>query len=151
MSQLFRPQKPAWIDEFKTFLLRGNVIDLAVAVVIGAAFTGIVTSLVANIINPLIGVVTGGVDFSNHFITLKGAVQPTIAAAKKAGAVTLNYGLFVNAVINFVIVAFAIFWMIRTVQKLYRQPPPPEAAPAPTPTEQLLTEIRDLLKSRPQA
>ena len=148
MSQSFRPQKPAWVDEFKTFLLRGNVIDLAVAVVIGAAFTGIVTSLVANIINPLIGLITGGVDFSNHFITLKGTVQPTIAAAKTAGAVTLNYGLFINAIINFVIVAFAIFWMVRMVQKLYSKPPP--AAAAPTPTEQLLTEIRDLLKSRPE-
>ncbi len=151
MSQSFRPKTPGWIDEFKTFLLRGNVVDLAVAVVIGAAFTGIVTSLVANIINPLIGLITGGVDFSNHFVTLKGAVQPTIAAAKKAGAVTLNYGLFINALINFVIVAFAIFWMVRLVQKLYRKPSPPAAAPAPTPTEQLLTEIRDLLKSRPEA
>lgn len=152
MPQSFRPKKPAWVDEFKAFLLRGNVIDLAVAVVIGAAFSGIVSSLVANVINPLIGLMTGGIDFSNHFVTLKGSVQPTIAAAKKAGAVTLNYGLFVNALINFVIVAFAIFWMVKAAQQLYRKPPPPAAAaPAPTPTEQLLTEIRDLLKSRPQS
>jgi large conductance mechanosensitive channel len=138
------------VDEFKTFLLRGNVVDLAVAVVIGAAFTGIVSSLVANIINPVIGLITGGVDFSNHFITLKGTVAPTLEAAKKAGAVTLNYGLFINAIINFVIVAFAIFWMVRLIQKLYRAPPPPAAVePPPTPSETLLTEIRDLLKSRP--
>lgn len=152
MSVSFRPKKPSWVDEFKVFLLRGNVIDLAVAVVIGAAFTGIVSSLVANIINPLIGLITGGVDFSNHFITLKGAVAPTLAAAKKSGAVTLNYGLFINAVINFVIVAFAIFWMVRLIQKLYRQPAPaPAAEPPPSPSEILLAEIRDLLRSRPQA
>ncbi len=150
MSQSFRPKTPGWVDEFKTFLLRGNVVDLAVAVVIGAAFTGIVSSLVANIINPVIGLITGGVDFSNHFITLKGTVAPTLEAAKKAGAVTLNYGLFINAIINFVIVAFAIFWMVRLIQKLYRAPPPPAAVePPPTPSETLLTEIRDLLKSRP--
>ncbi|MGC9270302.1 large conductance mechanosensitive channel protein MscL [Acidiphilium sp.] len=150
MSQTFRPKAPGWVDEFKTFLLRGNVVDLAVAVVVGAAFTGIVSSLVANIINPIIGLLTGGVDFSNHFITLKGTVAPTLAEAKKAGDVTLNYGLFINAIINFVIVAFAIFWMVRLIQKLYRAPPPPAAVePPPTPSETLLTEIRDLLKARP--
>lgn len=148
MSQSFRPKTPGWVDEFKTFLLRGNVVDLAVAVVIGAAFTGIVSSLVANIINPLIGLLTGGVDFSNHFITLKGTIAPTLAAAKKAGAVTLNYGLFINAIINFVIVAFAIFWMVRLLSKLYKKPAPAPAAPVPTPTENLLGEIRDLLKSK---
>lgn len=149
MQSPIRVSKPGWIDEFKVFLLRGNVIDLAVAVVIGAAFTGIVSSLVSNIINPLIGIITGGVDFSNHFITLKGAVAPTLVAAQKAGAVTLNYGLFVNAIINFAIVAFAIFWMVRLIQKLYRKPPPAAAEPPPTPSEALLTEIRDLLKARP--
>lgn len=143
-------KKPGWIDEFKSFLLRGNVIDLAVAVVIGAAFTRIVTSLVQNIINPIIGLLTGGVDLSNHFITLKGAAQPTIAAAKKAGSVTLDYGVFLNTLINFVIVAFAIFWIVRMIQKLYRAPPPaPAADPPPTTSELLLVEIRDLLKTRP--
>lgn len=143
-------KRPSWIDEFKAFLVRGNVVDLAVAVVVGAAFTGIVSSLVANIINPLIGLATGGVDFSNHFVTLKGNVAPTLAAAKKAGAVTLNYGLFINAVINFVIVAFVIFWVVKMVQKIYYKPPPPAAVPAPSPTEQLLAEIRDLLKIQHQ-
>lgn len=152
MSQSFMPKKPGWVDEFKSFLLRGNVIDLAVAVVIGAAFTGIVSSLVTNIINPVIGFLTGGVDFSNHFVTLKGVVAPTLAAAKKSGAVTLNYGLFINAVINFVIVAFAIFWMVRLIQKLYRSPPPaPAVEPPPTATETLLTEIRDVLKGQHEA
>lgn len=149
MPETFKPSRPAWIDEFKAFIVRGNVVDLAVAVIIGAAFTSIVKSLVTDVINPVIGLLTGGVDFSNHFITLKGAAEPTIEAAKKAGAVTLNYGLFLNALINFVIVAFAIFWMVRTIQKLQRKAPAePAAPPAPTPSEQLLTEIRDLLKTR---
>ena len=137
--------KPGWLDDFKAFIMRGNVVDLAVGVVIGAAFTGIVNSLVKDIITPLIGLITGGVDFSNHFITLRGPAEHTLADAQKAGAVTINYGVFLNAVINFLIIAAAIFWMVRLLQKLYKAPPP--AAPAPTPTETLLTEIRDLLKS----
>lgn len=149
MSGSFKPKAPAWVDDFKAFVMRGNVIDLAVAVVIGAAFTAIVKSLVSDIINPVIGLLTGGVDFSNLFITLKGTAAPTLAAAKKAGAVTLNYGLFINAMIYFLIVAFAIFWMVRMIQKLHRTAPPePAPPPAPSPTEQLLTEIRDLLKTR---
>lgn len=150
MSESFKPKAPAWVDEFKAFLMRGNVVDLAVAVVIGAAFTGIVKSLVSDIINPIIGLITGGVDFSNLFVTIKGTVAPTLEAAKKAGAVTLNYGLFINAIINFLIVAFAIFWMVRVIQKLHRKAPEePAPPPAPSATEQLLTEIRDLLKERP--
>ncbi len=140
-------KKPGWVGEFQAFLMRGNVVDLAVAVVIGAAFTKIVNSLVADLINPIIGLATGGVDFSNHFATLSGKVEPTLAAAKKAGAVTLNYGVFINAVINFVIVAFAIFWLVRMIQKLYAKPAAPAAPPPPTVSESLLTEIRDLLKS----
>jgi large conductance mechanosensitive channel len=139
-------KKPGWLDDFKAFILRGNVVDLAVGVIIGAAFTGIVGSLVKDIITPCIGLLTGGVDFSNHFVTLKGPVEPTLADAVKAGAVTLNYGVFLNAVINFLIVATAIFWLVRLITKLYKAPPP--AAAAPTPTESLLTEIRDVLKSR---
>ena len=139
---------PGWLDDFKAFIMRGNVVDLAVGVVIGAAFTGIVGSLVKDMINPIIGLITGGVDFSNHFIILKGTPALTLADAQKAGDVTLNYGVFINAIINFLIVAAAIFWMVRVIQKLYKTPVPPEAAPAPTPTENLLTEIRDLLKSR---
>ncbi len=149
MSDLLhtRLKTPGWVDDFKAFIMRGNVVDLAVGVVIGVAFTGIVGSLVKDIINPIIGLITGGVDFSNHFITLRGPVEPTLAEAQKAGDVTINYGLFLNAVINFLIVAAAIFWMVRLLQKLYKSPPP--AAAALTPTESLLTEIRDLLKTGP--
>ncbi|WP_298214227.1 large conductance mechanosensitive channel protein MscL [Acidocella sp.] len=137
---------PGWVDDFKAFIMRGNVVDLAVGVVIGAAFTGIVNSLVKDIINPLIGLLTGGVDFSNHFIILRGAPAATLAEAQKAGDVTINYGLFINALINFLIVAAAIFWVVRLIQKVYKSPPP--AAAAPSQTELLLTEIRDLLKTR---
>jgi len=148
MAELPIPKKPGWIDDFTAFLMRGNVVDLAVAVVIGAAFTKIVNSLVADLINPIIGLITGGVDFSNHFITLTGQVEPTLAAAQKAGAVTLNYGTFINAVINFVIVGFAIFWLVRAVQKVHtKQVAAPAAPPPPSATETLLTEIRDLLRS----
>jgi large conductance mechanosensitive channel len=147
MSQVLQTlKKPGWVDEFKAFIMRGNVVDLAVGVVIGAAFTGIVGSLVKDMITPFIGLLTGGVDFSNLFLTLKGPVEPTLADAVKAGSVTLNYGVFLNAVINFVIVAFAIFWLVRLVSKLYKSPPP--AVAAPTATETLLSEIRDLLKTR---
>ncbi len=141
-------KKPSWMDDFKAFIMRGNVVDLAVGVVIGAAFTGIVNSLVKDIINPVIGLITGGVDFSNHFIVLKGIPALTLAAAQKAGDVTLNYGVFINAIINFIIIAAAIFWMVRVVQKIYKTPTPPAAAPAPTPTETLLAEIRDLLRAK---
>jgi large conductance mechanosensitive channel len=148
MSEMLKSVKtPGWVDEFKAFVMRGNVVDLAVGVVIGAAFTGIVGSLVKDIITPVIGLLTGGVDFSNLFITLKGPPEATLADAVKAGAVTINYGVFLNAVINFVIIAFAIFWMVRLISKLYKAPPPaPE--PGPTPSEALLGEIRDLLKAR---
>ncbi len=139
-------KKPTWLDDFKAFILRGNVVDLAVGIIIGAAFTTIVSSLVKDIITPVIGLATGGVDFSNHFVTLKGPVEPTLGDAVKAGAVTLNYGVFLNAVINFLIVATAIFWLVRMIQKLHKAPPP--AALGPTPSEALLTEIRDLLKSK---
>jgi large conductance mechanosensitive channel len=148
MSDILKSVKtPGWVDEFKAFIMRGNVVDLAVGVVIGAAFTGIVGSLVKDIITPVIGLLTGGVDFSNLFVTLKGPAEPTLDAAVKAGAVTINYGVFLNAVINFLIIAFAIFWMVRLIAKLHKAPSPaPE--PGPTPSEALLGEIRDLLKAR---
>jgi large conductance mechanosensitive channel len=147
MSQVLKSVKtPGWVDEFKAFIMRGNVVDLAVGVVIGAAFTGIVGSLVKDIITPVIGLFTGGVDFSNLFFTLKGPLEPTLADAVKAGADTINYGVFLNAVINFLIVAFAIFWMVRLIAKLHKSPPP--AAATPTASEALLGEIRDLLKAR---
>ena len=138
---------PGWVSQFKTFILRGNVVDLAVGIIIGAAFTGVVGSLVKDIFTPLIGLLVGGIDFTNLFITLRGAPQPTLDAAQKAGAVTLNVGLFLNAVIQFVIVAFAIFWVVKALSKLQRRDP---FAPAPiSSTDALLTEIRDVLVNSP--
>ena len=113
MSQYLHVKKPGWVDDFRAFIMRGNVVDLAVGVVIGAAFTGIVGSLVKDILTPFIGLLTGGVDFSNLFFTLKGPVEPTLADAVKAGDVTVNYGVFLNAVINFIIVATAIFVLVQ--------------------------------------
>jgi large conductance mechanosensitive channel len=132
------------LEEFKKFAMRGNVLDLAVGVIIGASFTGIVNSLVSDIIMPPIGLALGGVDFSNFFWVIKGPHTDTLAAAKAAKAVTINYGLFVNAVINFMIVAFALFLLIRQINKL-STPKPSE--PETTPEDVLLLrEIRDSLK-----
>jgi len=132
--------------EFKAFALRGNVIDLAVGVIVGAAFTTIVSSLVSDLLMPPLGVLLGGIDFSDFFFVLKGPHAETLAAAKQAGAVTLNYGLFINAVIRFIIVAFAIFLLVRWINRLFAAS---KSAPAaPTKSEELLTEIRDLLKTR---
>jgi large conductance mechanosensitive channel len=133
------------LEEFKKFALRGSVVDLAVGVIIGAAFGGIVQSLVADVLMPLIGAVTGGLDFSNYFIALSSKVTAdTLVEAKKQGAV-LAWGNFLTLVINFVIVAFVLFVVIRLMNRLARA----DAAktPAPTKQEELLTEIRDLLKS----
>jgi large conductance mechanosensitive channel len=116
------------LKEFKEFIMRGNVLDLAVAVIIGAAFGRIVTSLVNDIVMPPIGIVLGKVDFSNLFIDLSGAHHATVAAAKAAGAATINYGVFLNTIIDFLIVAFAIFLVIRQANKFKKEP---EAA-APT-------------------
>lgn len=136
-------------QEFKKFAMRGNVIDLAVGVIIGASFTGIVNSVVKDLINPVLGLAMGGVDFSNYFVTLKGPEMPTLAEATKAGAVTLNYGVFINAVINFLIVAIVLFLLIRQINRLTT---PKEAPPAPPPPPAedvvLLREIRDIMKSR---
>ncbi len=141
--------RPVWVQEFQSFILRGNVVDLAVGIIIGAAFTAIVGSLVKDLFNPIIGLLLGGIDFSNIFITLKGPTAPTLEAAKTAGAVTLNVGLFLNAVIQFLIVAFAVFWMVKVLSILQRKkeaaPPPPAA---PSKSEVLLTEIRDLLAKK---
>ncbi|MFH1277106.1 MAG: large conductance mechanosensitive channel protein MscL [Candidatus Eisenbacteria bacterium] len=118
--------------EFKAFAMRGNVIDMAVGIVIGTAFGAIVKSLVADVIMPPIGMLLGNVDFSNLFLVLKGAVPggfPTITAAQEAGAVTLNYGLFFNTIINFLIVAFAIFMVIRSMNKMKKEEAAPPAAP----------------------
>src|ERR1700742_2256046 len=130
------------ISEFKKFAVRGNVVDLAVGVIIGASFTGIVNSLVNDVIMPPIGLALGGVNFSNFFFVLKGdRAVDTLAAAKAAKDVTINYGLFVNAVINFLIVAFVLFMLIRQLNKLVA-PPAAEAAPAPSEEILLLREIR---------
>jgi|SRR5581483_10478433 len=113
---------------FKEFIMRGNVLDLAVGVVIGAAFGRIVTSLVNDILMPPIGLLTGKVDFNNLFVDLSGANHPTVAAAKAAGAATINYGVFLNTVIDFLLVAFVIFLVVRQANKLRRPgeaPPPP--------------------------
>jgi large conductance mechanosensitive channel len=134
------------LGEFKKFALRGNVVDLAVGVIIGAAFGSIVQSLVGDIFMPLIGAVTGGLDFSNYFIPLSSKVTAdTLVEAKKQGAV-LAWGNFLTLTINFVIVAFVLFLVIRLMNRLVRA----EAAKAPVPSkqEELLTEIRDLLKAQ---
>ncbi len=110
------------LNEFKKFAMRGNVIDLAVGIIIGASFGKIVASFVADILMPIIGILLGKVDFSNLFVSLSGGKYTTIAAAKAAGAITLNYGLFVNAIVDFVIIAFAIFLLVRQVNKLSTQP-----------------------------
>ena len=136
-------------DEFKKFAMRGNVIDLAVGVVIGAAFGAIVGSLVKDIIMPPVGYAMGGIDFSNFFFTLKGPVVATLAEAQKAGAVTINYGVFINAIINFIVIALALFVLIRGINRLQAKPAEAPAAPPPTPEDVLLLrEIRDQLKAR---
>lgn len=135
--------------EFKEFAVKGNLIDMAVGITIGAAFGAFAASFVGDIFSPPLGLLLGGVDFSDMFAVLReGATVPppyaTLAAAKEAGAVTLNYGLFLNALINFLIVAFAMFMVVKAANRLKRQE---AAAPAaPTTQEKLLTEIRDLLK-----
>jgi len=118
------------LKEFKEFAMRGNVVDMAVGIIIGAAFGGIVTSFVNDVLMPPVGLLLGRVDFSNLFIVLRGDHFATLAQAKAAGATTLNYGIFLNAVVNFLIVAFAVFLLVRQVNKLRREP-----ASAPTTKE----------------
>ena len=135
--------------EFKEFAMRGNVVDMAVGIVIGAAFTSIVNSLVRDVIMPVVGLISGGVDFSNVFITLKGGSFETLKAAQEAGAVTLNIGVFINAIISFVIVAFALFLLVKGMNSLKRkQEEAPAEAPPPPREVQLLEEIRDALVKR---
>ena len=135
-------------QEFRTFVMRGNVVDLAIGVIIGASFTGIVSSLVKDILMPPIGLLLGGIDFSNFFVVLKGNhALATLKAATDAGAVTLNYGLFINTLLNFIIVTFVLFLLLRQINKLKK--PAPNSPPAETPEDiQLLREIRDSLKAR---
>ena len=142
------------LREFKEFAMRGNVLDMAVGIIIGAAFGTIVNSLVNDVIMPPVGLALGGVDFTNMFVTLRDGAKAagpyaSLADAKAAGAVTLNYGLFVNSIVSFLIVAFAIFMVVKGANSLKQQQAEAAAAPpAPTKDQLLLTEIRDLLKSR---
>ena len=145
------------IKEFKDFIAKGNVMDLAVGIIIGAAFTAIVSSLVGDLINPVIGLILGGVDFTNMFVVLKGEVPAGVglATAREAGAAVFAYGAFVTAVINFLIIAFVVFMLIKAVNKIKdssvsKGEPVPSAPTGPT-QEELLTEIRDVLKARPAA
>ena len=134
------------LEEFKKFALRGNVVDLAVGVIIGAAFGAIVTSLVGDIIMPIIGAITGGLDFSNYFVALSSKVTAdTLVEAKKQGAV-LAYGSFLTVTLNFIIIAFVLFMAIRSLGKMMKKET--EKAPPVNKQEQLLAEIRDLLKAR---
>jgi large conductance mechanosensitive channel len=134
------------LEDFKKFALRGNVVDLALGVIIGAAFSGIVNSLVADINTPLIGAASGGLDFSNHFIPLSAKVTATnLEEAKKQGAV-IAWGHFITLVLNFIIVALVLFLVVRSMANMMREEE--EKAPALSKQEQLLTEIRDLLTSR---
>ncbi|MEN6626894.1 MAG: large conductance mechanosensitive channel protein MscL [Candidatus Sumerlaeia bacterium] len=135
------------VKEFKEFAMRGNMVDMAVGIIIGAAFGKIVASLVADVIMPPIGLIAGGLDFSNWFVNLSGEHYATLDAAQKAGAATLNYGRFLSEIINFAIVAFAIFLLVKVVNRLKRQE---EAKPPAPPSDEvkLLTEIRDALKAK---
>ncbi|MFZ4124686.1 MAG: large conductance mechanosensitive channel protein MscL [Rickettsiales bacterium] len=136
------------LNEFKAFIAKGNVLDMAVGIIIGAAFTAIVGSLVSDIINPIIGMFIGGIDFSNYYFDLSMGEYGSLDEAKKAGAPLIMYGLFINAIIKFLIVAFVVFILVKNVNKLKEKLVKAEAA-APTPTPEdvlLLREIRDALK-----
>lgn len=137
------------LKEFKDFAMRGNVVDMAVGIIIGAAFGKIVSSLVADIIMPPIGLIMGGVDFANLFINLSGGEYASLEAAKEAGAATINYGVFISTVLDFVIVAFAIFMVIKQMNRLKKkEEEAPAEPPAPPRQEVLLEEIRDALKAK---
>ena len=134
------------IAEFKAFAMRGNVIDLAIGIIIGVAFGAIVTSLVNDIIMPPIGLLLGNVNFSDLYINLSGTTYPSLVAAKAAGAPVIAYGLFINTIINFLIIAFVVFLIVKTINKMTATEKK-EAPPAPPSKEvQLLTEIRDALR-----
>ncbi|MCI0755265.1 large-conductance mechanosensitive channel protein MscL [Teichococcus vastitatis] len=149
MSASLKDWTPGWIAQFKAFVTRGNVIDLAVGIIIGAAFTSIVNSLVEDIFNPMIGLLIGGVDFSNLFVVIRGERLPTLEATRAAGSVALGIGLFINAIIKFLIVAFAVFWVVRILTRISLRKDAEAPKPLPTTSEILLTEIRDELKRRP--
>jgi large conductance mechanosensitive channel len=138
------------LKEFKDFAMKGNVLDMAIGVIIGGAFGKIVSSLVSDVLMPPIGLLMGKVDFPSLFLNLSGTPQPSLAAAKAAGAPTLNYGVFLQSVFDFIIIAFVIFILVKQVNRFKNEappaPPPPPAGP--TNEEKLLMEIRDALKGR---
>lgn len=134
----------SFLSDFKSFAMRGNVVDMAVGIIIGSAFGAIVSSVVADVIMPPIGLLIGGIDFSNFAVTIK-------EATKTDPAVVISYGKFIQTIANFVIIAFSVFMLIKLMTKLeHKKPVAPPAPPAPTKDQELLTEIRDLLKSRNQ-
>lgn len=143
-------REPAWLAEFKAFIMRGSVVDLAVGLVVGAAFTTIVTSFVEDLINPIIGLAIGGVDFSNIFLVLNGERQASLAATRQGGAAVLAVGAFLNTIIKFLIVSFAIFWVVKALSRL-RLRELGKVAAAPAPSEVLLAEIRDELRAQRKA
>jgi len=135
------------LKEFKDFAMKGNVLDMAIGVIMGGAFGKIVSSLVSDVLMPPIGLLTGGVDFSSLFLNLTGTPQPSLTAAKAAGAPTINYGVFLQATFDFIIIAFVIFLLVKQMNRFKKEAPP--APPAgPTNEEKLLMEIRDALKGR---
>jgi large conductance mechanosensitive channel len=143
-----KQRRGSMLKEFRDFAMRGNLVDMAVGIIMGTAFGGLVNSLVNDIIMPVVGTITGGMNFTNFFIILSrppGSQLLTLEDAKKAGAATLNFGLFINLIINFIIVAFVMFLLIKAMNKTRKQAPPAEP-PAPPRSEVLLAEIRDLLK-----
>ena len=135
------------LKEFKEFAMKGNVLDMAIGVIIGGAFGKIVSSLVSDVLMPPIGLLTGGVDFSSLFLTLSGTPQASLTAAKAAGAPTINYGVFLQATFDFVIIAFVIFLLVKQMNRFKKEAPPTPPA-GPTNEEKLLMEIRDALKGR---
>jgi large conductance mechanosensitive channel len=136
------------LKEFKDFIAKGNVMDLAVGIIIGAAFTAIVGSLVGDLINPIIGLVLGGINFSDMFIDLSGKAPASLQAAKDAGNAVFAYGAFITAVINFLIIAFVVFMLVKVMNRLMPKAPAAPAAPAGPTEVELLAEIRDALKTR---
>ncbi len=133
-------------NEFKEFIAKGNVMDMAVGIIMGAAFTAIVNSMVGDLIMPLVGVLTSGVDFADKFISLDGNSYASLKAAKEAGGAVITYGVFVNAVINFIIISFVVFMLVKGVNKIKKEQEEAPAAPAEPPkSEVLLAEIRDAL------
>ena len=138
------------LKEFKEFAMKGNVLDMAIGVIMGGAFGKIVSSLVSDVLMPPIGLLLGGVDFTGLFINLSGTAQPSLVAAKAAGAPTLNYGVFLQTIFDFIIIAFVIFMFVKQINRFKREAPsaPPAPPAGPTNEEKLLMEIRDALKGR---